>query len=560
MKYSQLLFRQLVRGMSIALLAIGFAAVAMAAGRMRNNGKILNNNGSTISAPGFNNGKNGTGGIIRNAGTISITNGGGFFNYDSVSSNGPGQFFNVYGAGLGSGGNLNGAVTFNNGTGTSQGTFLNDSAATANSGKVQIGGTFSNGSAASFTSLIGTVNYNGAAQTVSELVASNTYGSLLINGSATKTLNNNITVAGALAVNAGTFDEAGKTLTLNGTVSGAGILLASGVSSTTIYNASGAQNVLGATYYNLQLKNTGTKTAQGAISLVAGGNLQTVTVSDSLDLAAFWFSDSSTATITNNGKIMAAGVVKLPAANTTIGGTFVYYGTTTLGNANYSNLTLRNANTFTMPAGTVAVGGTYKVEGVPTSIAYTTNSGTFAYSGASAQTILGGATHTYFKLNVTGSADTSIANAKTANGAINITANAAAGFFVLGNTTMDMQSNTISLGAGAVDSVQGGARIRWSSNNAFVGGSGLTELYGASGIIAVTAGNGYGALLLSNSAGACTLAGNVTVSLGTTPVSTAIGLTNAGSLTVAGGQTLTVTGMDLSNNGLLTNSGTITVN
>ncbi len=540
------------------VLCLGFAQMSIAGGRIRNSGTILNSSSSTLSAQGFNNGKNGIGGTVRNAGIISITNGAGFFNFDSVSNNGGGKFYNIYGAGGGTGGNLNGAFAFNNGNGAGQGTFFNDSTSMTVSGKVQIAGAFSNGVAANFTTLFGTVNYNGAAQTVSELVASNSYGALQINGSGTKTLNNNITIDSSLAINAGSLDESGKTLTLNAAVSGAGTLVASGAGSTTVYNAVGSQNVLGSTYYNLRIQNTGLKTALGGVTLAAGGNLQTTTLNDSLDLTTFALSVPATSTISNTGKIKTAGSVALPATNLTIGGSFVYYGSSTLGNANYGDLSLRGANTFTMPSGTVAVSGSYSVEGTPVGINYTTNSSTFAYNGTGAQTVLGGASHTYFKLNVTGSTDTSIANAKTANGAITIASNASAGFFVLGNTTMDMQSNALSVGAGAADSVQGGARIRWAGNNTFVGGTGLTEMYGTTGTVG--AGSGYGALWLSNAVGAYTLAGNVTVSGGTTGVSTSLGLTNAGSLTVAGGQTLTVTGMDLNNNGLMTNNGTVTVN
>ena len=552
MKNSQLLSR-LSRSVVLATLLMSiFATDAFTASRIRNNGTILNNTGSATNCKGFDKGKSSIGGKVFNAGTITISNNAGFFNYDSVNAAGPGTFRNVYKAGGGSGiGVINGAVTFDNGSGT----FVNDSIA-GSSGTVQVAGTFTNTTPANFTSLLGTVIYNGAgAQAISNSVNSTTIGSLSTATGGTKTLGGNLTVATALTVGASTtMDESGKTLTLNGTVTNSGTFTATGVGSTTIYNGPGLQSVMGASYYNLTIQNTSTKTAAAPVTVVNGGNL-TVAGSTIFDLGAnaLTLQMALTNAVSNSGTIQTAavGTAMSVGAVYQIGGTFIYNaaaGSQTVAAVNYNNLTYVNAGATRAITGTVGIAGAFTVVGTRTYAGSTVNYNGSAAFGSLAQNIIGG--EGYVNLGVSGGA----AQADTATHKTVTTGNLTLGAGVLtiaANTNLDMQTFTGSWGA--TSTLPSTAKIMWQGSNAFVSGAGVTEFYG-NGATTVATGATYGNILFTG-AGAMTINSAVTATGGDPNV----GVTVSSNLTVTGA-TLTVTGMDFVNGGVVTNGGTITVN
>ena len=523
------------------------------AGKLRNNGTVVVLHGATNTYQTVSNGRGATGGFIWNGGTITLNQQANFYNYDSVGNTAPGTVHNTYGNSYG----IINTRNFNNGSAAYVGTFLNDSS-TVGGGTLNIAGAFTNGTPSKFTTLKGTVNYNGGiAQQISDSVNSNTYGTLQTATGGTKTMINPITVATALSIGAGsTLNENGKTLTINGTSSNAGTFTANGAGSTTIYNGSGAQTVLAATYYNLTVQSTGQKSAAGAVTV--SNLLSVATANDSLDFAANTFTLSPGASVTSSGKLKSSGTVTVPSLNPTIGGTFVYYGgAQTVAGANYTNLVLRNAGVKTLPGtDTVAVSGTYTMEASPTRTYAAGN--TFIYNGTGAQSIVGGAGDSYQRLILSSATDTSSANYKTiAGGNVTITNNASAGFIVLGTTAVDMGANSITFGASHSDSIQGNSKVKWSGNNVYLPGTGVTEFYG-SGAGSVVAGAAYGNMLFTGS-GVKSIGAGVTVTA-TGGASSTTGVYVYNNLTVAATGVLNVTHMDLNNDGVLTNNGSITVN
>lgn len=175
-------------------------------------------------------------------------------------------------------------------------------------GTIEVAGNFDGASEGDgdFTPSGGTVELNGATATTVDNHATASFYNLTVNKSANgSTLNTNIAVTNNLTVSAGTLAHATYTNTVTGatdinttvtlstgtldangsfdatggtiTFSGAGNLnLGSTVTSlgtftestsTVLYDAAGAQNVISDNYYNLTIGGSGTKTSQGTINI-----------------------------------------------------------------------------------------------------------------------------------------------------------------------------------------------------------------------------------------------------------------------------------------------------
>lgn len=533
------------------------AAITLIAGlapgqTVKNKGSY--NNSSALSAASFQNyktGASGGGGVLNNSGTVTIGT----------------NFVNSSGTFLGSVQNHVGTV---GGTIDVAGAYQNEDGYTYNSKAtsiIKVGASganpITNNTAARFATDTGKVVYKAASnQTVFAAVKSSKYGALDLTGgsSAVKSLGGSVTVEGLVTIAASTEFAVGSsnTLTLNAATpfANSGTFTANASGATTTYNNSSDQNVTGAAYYNLTISNGGTKTvSDGAatVSIAAGGTLTNGT--GTFDLGTYDLTTTATSSVTNNssGTIKTAGSVTFGAAHT-IAGTFNYYKTTAtqaIGTAIYSNLTLSGGTGATgkkiFPSGTVSASGTYTVGGADRD--YGTNTGTFAYAGATAstnQTIL--STESYYNLSITGASDTTFTTAgrKQANGNLSVANN----FTIAANNVLDMQGNTtITVGGTGTNS----GKIMWQGGNTYLAGGGVTEFYGT-GTGTVAAGTGYGVLWFTGS-GQKTVAGVVTAGPGSGS-GTGVYIGSSGDLNVSG--TLTVNG-DLENDGSITNSGTITV-
>jgi hypothetical protein len=309
---------------------------------------------------------------------------------------------------------------------------------TGGAGTVFVGTTFTGGGITSAVGggavapTSGTVNYNGAAQTIGTY----TYFNLFCSGSGVKTLpnvatliNNNLDVTGCtLAYNAaaayiltvtgnlsgnGTIDMSPgaqtHTLNLNGATNAIGTLTTAAVASTVAYNLAGVQTVFASSNYrNLTIAGTGIKTLQGNSTI--GGNLIVAPAAATLNLG-------TTATaITINGNTTLTGGLDF---GSTVDKTVISYGTFSFGAAgaslvmsgsNNHSLNLRGAaNTF---AGGVFTPGA--------------SNQTVVYDGDVAQTIMN---VTYNNLTVTNYNGASVtarvktlgASTATIGGILNIT-------------------------------------------------------------------------------------------------------------------------------------------
>ena len=378
---------------------------------------------------------------------------------------------------------------------------------------------------------------------VAQTIFATPYGEITLSGgsSAVKTLGGSIIVQGLVTIAASTEFAVGasNTLTLNAATSfsNSGTFTASASGATVVYNNSSNQDVTGAAYYNLTIANGGTKTVNSGastLSIAAGGTLTNGT--GIFNLGSYALSTTATSSINNSGTIQTAGSVTFGAAHS-ISGTFIYQNSTssqTLSAANYTNLTLSSGSGATgqknFPAVTISVSGTYAVSGADRSY----GTGTFAYSGTAAQSVLG---ETYNNLTIT----TTGGNA-SASAAITLSGN----LVVNNGSTLDMAGFSSSSFPGASNNNAG--TIRWSASNVYVAGTGMTEFYGSSpGNIAV--GTSYGSMLFSGTGamtftGSTTATGNVTINSGAP-------------ITVNNGVTVQIDG-DLTAGNTFENNGTIT--
>ena len=303
---------------------------------------------------------------------------------------------------------INGTLTIPTG-----GVYDADGTVNASSGDITIAGTgrlrlsntvFSLGS--NLTTGAGTVEYDGGTQTV----FANTYYNLEIDQAGTKTAGGAVNVNGTMTVQStGTpvYDVAATTTTVTGTstisgtlnINGSGVYdgngdfaatgaitmdgtarlqlsaAGSGVSNlgtlddaagTVVYDG-GTQNILAGTYYNLEIDEAGTKTAQGAVTANGTLNVKSAATYDiaattttvtgnsiipgTLDIDGSGVFDANGGTFnasTGNINFSGAGFLKIKGNASSFGtmntdaGTVVYdkIGTQTVRNRNYYNLTI----------------------------------------------------------------------------------------------------------------------------------------------------------------------------------------------------------------------------
>ncbi|MBI9017626.1 MAG: hypothetical protein JEZ07_10240 [Phycisphaerae bacterium] len=314
-----------------------------------------------------------------------------------------------------------------------------------------------------FTANTSTVDYN---KNGNQDIVDVTYYNLDLSTGGTKTLAGNIAVQNALTTDPGvTLAASDKTMMLAGTWSNNGTFAAD--TSTVDYNKNGNQNIVGISYYNLDLSTGGTKTLANNVTVE---NILTNDAAVTLD------SSNKTLTIgdvwTNNGTFTANAGTVLYNKN----------GNQNVAAVNYNNLTLSTAGNKTL-AGNIGIADTLTIN-APAVLVH--NSKAVSYNGSSDQDITAAA---YYDLNLSGSntkshvAGTSIANnLSIANNTV-FTANAA---LEVGNTLtisgassqMDLNSQTLTLNgtANLTGSVTGDGVITYA-NNASHDGSKFSGTY-----------------------------------------------------------------------------------
>lgn len=258
-------------------------------------------------------------------------------------------------------------------------------------GNWAIGGSFTPGS--------GTVQLNG---TNAQTISASTFNNLVVNKSAgTASLTGNITINSDLSVSAGTLDIAGFTASRSSaggtfTLSTGTTLLAGGANfpanystytlattSTVNYNGTGAQNVAGISYGNLQFSNGGANAKTLASSTSVNGNLSissgaTFNAGGSYNIAlgGNWVNNGSFIPATST--LLLNGTTKTISGNTTFNRVTVY-GSYTVNNSDITYNGLLNITPngiFVAGAGNATVNGDLINSGSLTSTGVTTFTGT----------------------------------------------------------------------------------------------------------------------------------------------------------------------------------------
>ena len=259
-----------------------------------------------------------------------------------------------------------------------------------NGGTLQVSGSWTTTNM-TFTRGTGTVNYNGAAQTV----AAFTYNNLTLSGSGAKTLGAATTsISGNLILSDTATTTTGAALAIGGNlIIGNGTTFATGATNTWTLTVSGTTSVS----QTLTLANTGAKIFAGLVTINAGGTWNN--------------SGNSPVTfrggITNNGTFTAgSGIYTFGTNSQALTGTFIIPSVTVTGVTLTNNGSLTVATALTGTGGltnsatrTLNIGGTC-------SITTLTNAGTATItntSGGAISTILANFTNTgIINLNGTG--------------------------------------------------------------------------------------------------------------------------------------------------------------
>lgn len=150
--------------------------------------------------------------------------------------------------------------------------------------------------------------------------------------------------------------------------------------STVDYSRGGAQNVQAASYYNLTLSSSGTKTAaanfsvSGVLNIAAGVTLDMTT-----------FALTGTFTTSGTGTLETQKLSEALAENITWVFTVLYNasGAQTIVDGNYTNLNVSGGNRTFTPTGTVGIAGTF----TPGTGAFTLTNSTIEFNGSSAQSV-----------------------------------------------------------------------------------------------------------------------------------------------------------------------------
>ncbi|MFA6471680.1 MAG: hypothetical protein WCU00_06525, partial [Candidatus Latescibacterota bacterium] len=342
-----------------------------------------------------------------------------------------------------------------------------------NGGTLQIGGTVTISAAGTWTPSTGTVEYNGAAQTLPTTFFTSYYN-LKLSGSLAKTLptavttiNGNLTLSGtATATTLGALTIQGNLVVETGTT------FATGATSTWTLGVTGTTSVTG----TLTLANTGTKTFTGDVTVNSGG------VWNETGIAAINFGGSLTNNATtftaSTGTHTFSGATKtLSGATTTSIGTVTFTGnytnsaTFTVGTlltVTGASVTLTNNGTLTVTTAlagtgglTNAAAGTLNINftGAPgiTTLTATASGNTVSYGYAGSQTIKA---TTYHHLTTGGGSGTkTLAGAVTVNGNLTIGA----------STTLDVSGSNYALNVAG----------NWVNSGTFTPQSGTVTLNGS---------------------------------------------------------------------------------
>jgi hypothetical protein len=492
-------------GFLILISALLLADISFAQGTYKN-GKTLFNTG-TMSVKGFQNYGTSTAGVLKNSGTINVTNNGSFTNGDNSSL--AGTVLNYYTNGWGQL-NVTGSYTNNNGS------TVNDSG-TASLGVaalIKVGANLSNGTG-SFSTSIGTVEYNGSAR---QLALSTTYGGLKYSGTDSLVLG----TSGTTTVNTlvGVYNAAGYMYAGNGTVldiltptiADATGHLKTDLTSNVKYDFAGTQDVFPSTgvagYGTLTLGGSAVKTVKG------GGS---VTVSSAFvnpsgtTLTTAGFATASAVNLNtggNDGTIAASGTVNFNGTPT-IAGTFAYSGASqAVQIANYNNLSLTDAaGAYTFAAGTFGVAGNYSITAGTGSRSY--NSATImSYNGNGLpQTV---AADAYTLLAFSGTATKTLSGTGISALAPNVNTDA---ITIASGTTVDIGNavaTTFSIATGRLTN-GGTLNINGANGSTFAIGTGIDGAIVNNNVLSVSSGNGLTVNGTFDNEGTLTNAGNVTV-------------------------------------------------
>jgi hypothetical protein len=316
-----------------------------------------------------------------------------------------------------------------------------------------------------------TVDYAGAAQTVTVPNSSQTYGNLTLSGSGVKTLqvgmtsiSNNLTLSGTasatgvvgLAVSgnidiqtSSTFSAGAFTHTVGGTWTNSGTFVSTG--STVNFNGSNSASISSSNFNHVIFSGAGTKTATGALSI--SGN---TTISNNFNAGSF--THTLGGDLTNNGSF-------------TPGTSTILFNGSSAQNLNGSTVTTFNNLTMNGTGG-VTLGNGSVVSG---SLTLTSGILTLGNFGLTAGVVSGGSATSFVKTNGSGLLKRTVT---TGSAAIFPVGNSAYNPITLTNTTAGNTDNySIRVLDGAITNSNVNAKTvnrEWQVKEDVAGGSALT--------------------------------------------------------------------------------------
>ena len=350
---------------------------------------------------------------------------------------------------------VNGTIIFDGTTviGGSSSTNFNNvtitGAVTGSSGTSLVSGNWLQ-SSGTFLANGGTLNFNGSTQSITP--GGQTFNTVTISGSNTKTLLGAGVISGVLTFSAGTFDSNGQTLNLQGNlVSNSGsVLTASAITFSGTTTISGGTTP---TFGGITITGTLTPTSSFNVNgnLANNGTLNagsgTVTFGGTTAI-----SGSSTSSFNNiiiSGTLTAPSGTMNVAGNWTNNGTFganngtiVFNGTTAISGS--SATTLANLNitsTLTAPgSGVLGVSGNFTNNGT-----FNNNNGAVTFSGSGSQSISGSST-TFNNMNGNNSSGTNVNTTVRMNGVLTLNASGVFDADGAGSGVFIVSSSSVSAG------------------------------------------------------------------------------------------------------------------
>jgi hypothetical protein len=484
-----------------------------------NTGITLNVVGAvTIPRQGSNNNTMAVGAGTLNAGSIAFTNGGGGQRHLLTISTGTC--------------NVSGNITQSGSTGSATITFTG-------AGLLKVAGTFLTAATATFTAGTGTVEYNGAAQTVGDFA----YNNLTLSNSGAKTLVTGTSIAGNLTLSGTANTATVATLTIGGNLNiGDGTTFTAAGFALTV---TGTTTIGGGTSGNLTTSSaTGTKIFTGLVTINAGGTWTNTAANSPVTFRGG---------ITNNGTFSAGtGVYTFDTNSQPL------VGTLSIPNVTVTGVTVTNNNTLTVSTALSGSGGVTQAANATLNIGGTSgittltasNSGnTVNYTGT-AQTVH---SNNYVHLALSGSGAKTLQTGTTS---------------ITGNLTLSGTVNTTTVAGLTI-----GGNLLVGDGTTFTAAGFALTVTGTTTVGGGTSGN----LTISSATGTKIFTGLVTVNTGgvwnnsgNSPVTFRGGITNNGTFTAGTGvhtfdtnaqalsgsaftiPSVTVTGVSLTNNNSLT--------